>query len=72
MGTGPEVTSAFDVSLTELDDGYVVRVGSAAGARLIDALDLPLAAQPAIDAAAGVVAGARARDGHADRHVRGP
>ena len=63
MGTGPEVTSAFDVSLTELDDGYVVRVGSAAGARLIDALDLPLARQPAIDAAAGVVAGARAAMG---------
>jgi hypothetical protein len=63
MGTGPEVTSAFDVSLTELDDGYVFRVGSAAGARLIDALDLPPATKPAIAAAAGVVTGARAAMG---------
>src|SRR4029079_16031165 len=33
MGTGPEVTSGFDVALTELDEGYVVRTRSAAGAR---------------------------------------
>ena len=59
MGTGPEVTSGYDVSLTELDDVFVVRVGSPAGARLVDALDLPDADGSAIDAAAAVVAGAR-------------
>ena len=33
MGTGPEVTSGFDLALTELDDGFVVRSGTAAGER---------------------------------------
>ena len=41
MGTGPEVRSGFDLALTELDDGFVVRVGSAAGSDL--AARLPLA-----------------------------
>ncbi|MFL5643856.1 MAG: 4Fe-4S dicluster domain-containing protein [Chloroflexota bacterium] len=59
MGTGPEVTSGFDVALTELDEGYVVRTGSAAGAALVGALDLALADRSALDAAAEVVAGAR-------------
>jgi sulfhydrogenase subunit beta (sulfur reductase) len=59
MGTGPEVTGSFDVALTELDDGFVVRVGTPAGARLIDSLDLPPADASAIAAAADVVAGAR-------------
>ena len=31
MGTGPEVSSGFDIALTELDDGYVVKCGSEAG-----------------------------------------
>ncbi len=35
MGTGPEATSGFDLALTEIDDGFVVRVGSAAGADLL-------------------------------------
>ena len=42
MGTGPEVRSGFDLALTELDDGFIVRVGSPAGADL--ATRLPLAA----------------------------
>jgi ferredoxin len=63
MGTGPEVTSGFDVALTELDDGFVVRAGSPAGVTLVAALDLPPADQSAIDAAAGVVAGARSAMG---------
>ncbi len=33
MGTGPEVTGGFDLALTELDDGFVVRSGSPAGER---------------------------------------
>ena len=59
MGTGPEVSAGFDVALTELDDGFVVRTGSPAGATLIDSLDLPVADPSALDAAAEVVAGAR-------------
>ena len=34
MGTGPEVTSGFDLALTELDDGFLVRSGSPAGEHL--------------------------------------
>ena len=41
MGTGPEVTSGYDLALTELDDGFVVRSGSPAGARLAARLGLP-------------------------------
>jgi NAD(P)H-flavin reductase/Pyruvate/2-oxoacid:ferredoxin oxidoreductase delta subunit len=59
MGTGPEVTSGFDVALTELDEGYVVRTGSAAGAAFVGSLDLAVADPSALDAAAEVVAGAR-------------
>jgi NAD(P)H-flavin reductase/ferredoxin len=63
MGTGPEVTAGFDVALTELDDGFVVRVGSPAGGSLVDSLELVPAEPSAIDAAAAVVAGARAAMG---------
>jgi sulfhydrogenase subunit beta (sulfur reductase) len=43
MGTGPEVTNGADLILSELDDGFVVRAGSAAG----DAVLQPLALRPA-------------------------
>ena len=43
MGTGPEVTGGSDVALTELDDGFVVRVGSPPAPAVIDSLDLALA-----------------------------
>lgn len=46
QGTGPEVTAAYDLALSELDDGFVVRVGSPAGWQAI--ADLPLL--PASDA----------------------
>jgi NAD(P)H-flavin reductase/Pyruvate/2-oxoacid:ferredoxin oxidoreductase delta subunit len=59
MGTGPEATSGFDVALTELDAGFVVRTGSAAGAALIASLVLAPADARASEAAAEVVAGAR-------------
>ena len=39
MGTGPEVTSGFDLALTELDDGFLVRSGSPAGEHLAARLD---------------------------------
>ncbi len=45
MGTGPEVNDGFDLALSELDDGFVVRVGSPAGWSAVE--DLPL--QPATD-----------------------
>jgi NAD(P)H-flavin reductase len=59
MGTGPEATGGFDVALTELDDGYVVRTASAAGEALIESLGLAVADPSARDSAAAVVAGAR-------------
>ncbi len=40
MGTGPEVNGGADIVLSELDDGFVVRVGSDAGAAVVDRLDL--------------------------------
>ncbi|MGH2512383.1 MAG: 4Fe-4S dicluster domain-containing protein [Candidatus Limnocylindrales bacterium] len=63
MGTGPEVRAGADLVLSELDDGYVVRVGSAAGAAVLDRLELALATQVEIDRAAAQVAAVRARIG---------
>ncbi len=40
MGTGPEVTHGFDLALTELDEGFVVRAGSRAGVDLLARLPL--------------------------------
>ncbi|MEM9588946.1 MAG: 4Fe-4S dicluster domain-containing protein [Planctomycetota bacterium] len=40
MDTGPEVRSAFDLSLTELDDGFVVRSGSEAGQKIVQSMKL--------------------------------
>lgn len=42
-GDGPTCTQGFDLALHELDDGFVVDVGSEAGARLIDELSLAAA-----------------------------
>jgi NAD(P)H-flavin reductase/formate hydrogenlyase subunit 6/NADH:ubiquinone oxidoreductase subunit I len=63
MASGPEVTSGFDVALTELDDGFVVRTGSRAGEDLIATLDLPTATADQVATARGDVAAARARIG---------
>jgi NAD(P)H-flavin reductase/formate hydrogenlyase subunit 6/NADH:ubiquinone oxidoreductase subunit I len=60
MGTGPEVTADYDLALTELDDGFVVRVGTDAGHDLVDRLDLPSADPASIDAAREVPRRARA------------
>ena len=40
MGTGPEVRGGYDLVLTELDEGFVVRAGSPEGADLIARLPL--------------------------------
>jgi len=42
MGTGPEATRGFDLALTELEDGFLVRSGSPAGDDLLPRL--PVAA----------------------------
>jgi ferredoxin len=59
MGTGPKVTSLFDLALTEVidDDGhrFVVDVGSEQGAELLHRLDPPDADQADIDRAAELV-----------------
>lgn len=41
MGTGPTCTTGYDWSITELDEGFVVVLGSEAGKELADALGLP-------------------------------
>ncbi len=38
MGTGPECTTGFDVAVTELDDGFVLQIGTLRGEELIAAL----------------------------------
>jgi NAD(P)H-flavin reductase/Fe-S-cluster-containing hydrogenase component 2 len=61
MGTGPEVRAGFDLALTELDDGFIVRVGSPAGAELAAGLPLsPADAERRAAAAAAVAATRRA------------
>ncbi len=60
MGTGPGVTTGHDLALTELDDGFVVRVGTDAGRALVERLALTQAAPAAVEAARQVPAQARA------------
>jgi len=43
MGTGPEANEGYDISLTELGEGFVARAGSPAGADLLAALRLEAA-----------------------------
>ena len=63
MGTGPELGGGYDLGLSELDDGFVVRLGSDAGRRIVDGLGL----QPTTDiqqhTAEDSVAGVRAAMG---------
>lgn len=40
MGTGPEARSGFDLALTELGDGFLVRAAGAAGSGLLATLSL--------------------------------
>ena len=55
MGTGPEVTAAYDLALTELDDGFVVRAGTPAGAGILEGLRLARASAQQRASAADVV-----------------
>jgi len=60
MGTGPEVSSGADVVLAELDGGFAVKAGSAAGAELLAELSLAAADPDAGSAAERQVAATRA------------
>ncbi len=59
MGTGPEVTTGYDIALTELNDGYLVEAGSEAGRRLMDTLPLTPAESVQQDEAKESVAAVR-------------
>ena len=63
MGTGPEVTGEFDLALTELADGFVVRVGSDLGAAIAAGLPLVAADAERVRSAADAVATVRASIG---------
>ncbi|HET7726167.1 MAG TPA: 4Fe-4S dicluster domain-containing protein [Candidatus Limnocylindrales bacterium] len=52
MGTGPEVRSGYDIVLTELDEGFVVRAGSPEGAALVAHLPVRAADAAQIERAA--------------------
>ena len=63
MGTGPEVTGGFDLSLSELDGGFLVTAGSTAGRELLERLPVRAATAAEKYGAAAVVAGVRAQIG---------
>ena len=63
MGTGPGARQGFDLALTELTQGFIVRVGSAAGAALADQLPLRPASAEEIELAEIKLAQARDRMG---------
>ncbi|HET7027538.1 MAG TPA: 4Fe-4S dicluster domain-containing protein [Candidatus Limnocylindrales bacterium] len=78
MGSGPQVRSGFDLSLAELDAGFLVRVGSPAGAAL--AARLPLrparpaevgAAEASVAAVAASIGDPVATDGLPERLIAG-
>lgn len=51
MGTGPRCTAGFDVGLTELDEGFVVEIGSDTGAEVIAELETAAVESHQVDAA---------------------
>jgi NAD(P)H-flavin reductase/formate hydrogenlyase subunit 6/NADH:ubiquinone oxidoreductase subunit I len=63
MGTGPEVGDGADLVLAELDEGYVVTVGSPAGGAIVEPLALRPALPSEIDRAGEQVAAVRASMG---------
>ena len=63
MASGPEVDGGADLMLSELDDGFVVRVGSEAGAGVVGSLGLQAASPDAVDRAGTQVAAVRAAIG---------
>ncbi|MFN8619606.1 MAG: 4Fe-4S dicluster domain-containing protein [Chloroflexota bacterium] len=63
MGTGPEVTGGFDLSLTEVDGGFLVDADSNAGRAILDRLPTRAATSAEQYGAAATVAQVRARIG---------
>jgi len=59
MGTGPEVRGGHDLVLTELDDGFVVEPGSAAGRALLERLPTVPATADQVADVVGAVSAAR-------------
>jgi NAD(P)H-flavin reductase/formate hydrogenlyase subunit 6/NADH:ubiquinone oxidoreductase subunit I len=59
MGTGPEVGDGADVILSELDDGFVVRAGSEAGAAIVAKLDVGPVSSEQLGRAASQLAAVR-------------
>ena len=53
MGYGPKADQGFDVSMTEIDDGFVVHAGSDTGHELLNSLGLHEASQAQITLAEG-------------------
>jgi sulfhydrogenase subunit beta (sulfur reductase) len=63
MGTGPGVQSGYDLSLIELDDGFIVTPGTPAGSSIADRLDLVEATEDQVAAGADQLAESRRRLG---------
>jgi Fe-S-cluster-containing hydrogenase component 2 len=63
MGTGPSATTGFDLALTELTQGFVVRIGSPAGKALVDLLPVRAASAEELELADLKLAQARDRMG---------
>jgi len=63
MGTGPEVTEGYDLSLTELDAGFIVDAGTPAGRAILERLPLRPATAAEQYGVAATVAAVRARIG---------
>jgi NAD(P)H-flavin reductase len=63
MGTGPEARGGYDLALTELDDGFLVRIGSPAGADLLARLPVRAASEPEQAGAARAIAAVAAQIG---------
>ena len=63
MGTGPEVTSGFDLALTEVDGGFLIEADSSAGRSLLEKLPTRAASSAEQYGAAATVAQVRARIG---------
>jgi sulfhydrogenase subunit beta (sulfur reductase) len=63
MGTGPRCTHGFDLSLTELEDGFTVEIGTVEGADLLDLLHVRAATPEEIAASADVTVAATDRMG---------
>lgn len=51
MGTGPRSVGGYDISLTEIDEGFTAETGSDRGAELLDAVGAPDAGYEQVSAA---------------------